>query len=51
MCCEFLLYGTVTQLHIYVILFLILSSIMFHHMQSDIALCAIQQDLIASPTF
>ena len=31
------------------ILFLILSSVMFHHKRLDMVPCAIQQDLIASP--
>ena len=52
--CPFLLYSKVTQLYIYIyththILFLTLSSIIFHHKSLDIAPCAIQQDLNAYP--
>ena len=36
-------------IHIYTCLFLILSSIMFHHKLLDIVPCAIHQDLIACP--
>ena len=48
--CQFLPYSKVTQsyVHIY-ILFLTLSSIIFHHKRLDIVPCAIQQDLIAYP--
>ena len=43
---QFLLYSKVTQLYI---LFVTLSSIMFHHKWLGIVPCAIQQDLIAYP--
>ena len=47
---NFLLYSKVTQSHIQVyILFLTLSSMMFHHQCLDIVPCAVQQDLMAYP--
>ena len=49
MFCQFLLYSKVTQLYNIDILFLTLSSIMFHHNWLDIVSCAIQQDFIAYP--
>ena len=45
---NFLLYSKVTQSHMH-ILFLTLSSIMFHHKWLDMVSCATQQDLIAYP--
>ena len=48
---QFLLYYKVTQLYIYIhIIFLTLSSIIFHHKWLDIVPCATQQDLIAYPS-
>ena len=45
MLCQFLLYSKVTLSYIYVhILFLTLSSIMFHHKWLDLVPCATQQD-------
>ena len=49
---RFLLYSKMTPLSICIyshILFLTLSSIMFHHKRLDLMACAIQQDLIAYP--
>ena len=48
--CQFLWYSKETQLYIHIyIIFLTLSSIMFHHKWLDIVPCAIEQDLIAYP--